>query len=100
VSLDAVGEAAGPDRLAPADRPHAGPEQRARGRELEAAVAEALSELPVTQRAIVELRSLGHSAVEIAEMLGLSPANTRVLLHRARRALADRLLPFIEDHVT
>ena len=33
-------------------------------------------------------------------MLEISHANARVLLHRARRTLAARLRPFIEDHVT
>ena len=83
-----------------ADRADADPEHRAIRGELEAAVAAALAELPVTQRAIVELRGLGHSLVEVADMLEISHANARVMLHRARRTLATRLRPFIEDHVT
>lgn len=83
-----------------ADRLDANPEHQAIRGELEVAVAEAIAGLPVTQRAVVELRSLGHPLVEVAEMLELSPANTRVLLHRARQALAARLRPFIEDHET
>jgi RNA polymerase sigma-70 factor (ECF subfamily) len=82
-----------------ADRPDVQPEHRAIQGELEAAVAEALTELPVTQRAIVELRSMGHSVLEIANMLEISHTNARVQLHRARQALATRLRPFIEDHV-
>lgn len=88
------------DAREPEAEPAEGPEPRAIHGELEAAVAEALAELPAVQRAIVELRSLGHDAVEIAEMLQISHANARVLLHRARQALAKRLGPFIEDHVT
>jgi RNA polymerase sigma-70 factor (ECF subfamily) len=95
VSLDAAGGAPGPEGK-PDDQPQ---EQAIRG-ELEAAVAAALAELPVTQRAIVELRGLGHSSAEVAEMLEISPANERILLHRARQAMAVRLRPFIEDHVT
>jgi RNA polymerase sigma factor (sigma-70 family) len=100
VSLDAAEHGSGPDRRSLADRSEAGPEQRAIHGELEDAVAVALAELPVTQRAIVELRSLGHSLVEIADMLEISHANARVSLHRARQTLATRLRPFIEDPVT
>jgi len=88
------------ERRALADKPEGQPDIRAIQGELEAAVAEALAELPVAQRAIVELRSLGHSLAEAAEMLEVSHANARVLLHRARRTLATRLRPFIEDQVT
>ena len=100
VSLDAAEQGLGSDGRSLADRSDAGPEHRAIHGELEAAVAAALAELPVTQRAIVELRSLGHTSAEIADMLEISHANARVLLHRARQTLATRLRPFIEDHVT
>jgi RNA polymerase sigma-70 factor (ECF subfamily) len=100
VSLDAAEQGSGEDRLYLAVEADADPEHRAIREELEAAVATALTELPVTQRAIVELRSLGHSLVEIADMLEISHANARVMLHCARRTLATRLGPFIEDHVT
>ena len=50
---------AGSDRLALAAKADADPEHRAICGELEAAVAAALAELPVTQRAIVELQQPG-----------------------------------------
>lgn len=100
VSLDAAEQGTGVDRLALAARADTDPEHRATCGELEAAVAAALAELPVTQRAIVELSGLGHSLVEIADMLEISHANARVMNHRARRTLATLLRPFIEDHVT
>jgi RNA polymerase sigma-70 factor (ECF subfamily) len=100
VSLETIEDAVGPDRLALADRPEASPEHLAMSGELEAAIAEAMTHLPVTQRAIVQLRSLGHPTAEVAEMVGVSPAHARVLLHRARQTLADLLRPFIEDSVT
>ena len=100
VSLEAAEHGIGADSRSLADRSDAEPEQRAIQGELEAAIAEALTGLPVTQRAIVELRSLGHSLLEIAEMLEMSHTNARVLLHRARQTLATHLRPFIEDHVT
>jgi RNA polymerase sigma-70 factor (ECF subfamily) len=100
VSLDAAGPGSGADRIPLTATADADPEHRAIRGELEAAVAAALNELPVTQRAIVELSSLGHSMVEVADMLEISHANARVMLHRARRTLAARLRPFIEDQVT
>jgi RNA polymerase sigma-70 factor (ECF subfamily) len=81
-------------------RADASPERQAMSRELEQAVGAALYELPVNQRAVVELSSLGYSIVEIAEMLDLSHGNVRVILHRARQALAARLRPLIEENVS
>ena len=49
VSLDAAEQGRGADRLSLADKSDAGPEHRAIHGELEAAVAAALAELPVTQ---------------------------------------------------
>jgi RNA polymerase sigma-70 factor (ECF subfamily) len=100
VSLHAAGEGLRSTGWPLVDKSEAGPEQQAIHGELEDAVATALGELPVTQRAIVELRCLGHTSAEVAEMLEISQANERVLLHRARQTLATRLRPFIEDHVT
>ncbi|MCA9648960.1 MAG: sigma-70 family RNA polymerase sigma factor [Myxococcales bacterium] len=49
----------------------------------------ALEALTPAQRAIVLLRDvLGYSGPEAAELLEVSPQNARVLLHRARQALA------------
>ena len=100
VSIEAAeqGPGGGSDSLA--DESAGRPESRAMYRELEDAVAGALAELPETQRAVVELRSLGHSLVEVADMLELSHTNARVLLHRARQSLAQRLRSFIEENVT
>jgi RNA polymerase sigma-70 factor (ECF subfamily) len=64
--------------------------------ELEWAVAEALEQLPPMQRAAVELKGLGHSLQEIAEILEVSATNAGVLVHRGRQNLAERLAPFLE----
>lgn len=49
----------------------------------------ALEALPPMPRAALVLRdALGYSGPETAEVLGVSPENARVLLHRARKALA------------
>jgi RNA polymerase sigma factor (sigma-70 family) len=81
----------------PVDHRTAGPLEIAMAHELGRAVELAMNELPVAQRAAVELRSLGHTLVEVAEMLDVSHANARVLVHRARAELAARLSPFIEE---
>jgi RNA polymerase sigma-70 factor (ECF subfamily) len=65
--------------------------------ELEKAVAAALEELPALQRAAIELKGLGHSQREIAEILEVSQANAGVLVHRGRQTLAVLLAPFLED---
>ncbi len=75
------------------------PQQQAMQHELEAAIDVALGELSPTQRAIVQLRSIGHSLLEVAELLDISHANARALLHRARARLAVRLRPFLHEQV-
>ena len=55
------------------------------------------SRLTVAQRGALELKSLGYSLDEIAEALGTSPSNAGVLVHRARKILADRLARFLEE---
>jgi RNA polymerase sigma-70 factor (ECF subfamily) len=96
LSLDDVGGGDGlHERLA--DRSAAPPEQALRLEELQRAVAEGLSLLPVSQRAALEMKSLGHSVKDIAAALGVNANYVGVLIHRARRALADHLAPFLED---
>jgi RNA polymerase sigma factor (sigma-70 family) len=75
-----------------------GPEDEAIGRELEDAVATAIAGLPVNQRAVIELVSLGYPVNEVAEMLDITAGNARVLLHRARQVLATQLRSQIEEH--
>ena len=96
-SLNHLEQDGGRDRHALADGRADQPVQRAILHELEQAVVAAMSELPVAQRAAIELRSMGHSLIEVADMLEISPANARVVLHRARTALATKLHPFIES---
>jgi RNA polymerase sigma-70 factor, ECF subfamily len=63
--------------------------------ELADAVGRALARLPVRQRAAIELKSQGHSLQAVAEILGLSPNNAGVLIHRARAALEVWLAPYV-----
>ncbi len=52
----------------------------------------ALSELPARQRQVVTMRDVcGMSSEEVCAALGISPANQRVLLHRARAVLRAAL---------
>ncbi|MEW4488158.1 RNA polymerase sigma factor [Thalassoglobus sp. JC818] len=73
------------------------PLQAAVRRELDDAVGIALAELPVEQRAVIELHVMGHTTSDIANMLELTPENVRVLRHRARKQLAAQLRPFLEN---
>lgn len=98
-SLEAVARSPEANAIWMTDRTQAGPEQHAMGRELEEAIEDALGELTVTQRAVVQLRSLGYSLVEVAEMLEISHANARTLLHRGREKLAIRLRPYLEENL-
>jgi RNA polymerase sigma-70 factor (ECF subfamily) len=51
-------------------------------------LARALTDLPQRQRAVVELRDVhGLDSEEVCELLGLTAANQRVLLHRGRARL-------------
>jgi len=57
-----------------------------------AALVACLAGLPARQRAVVELRDVaGLPGDEVCELLGISPANQRVLLHRGRSALRAAL---------
>jgi RNA polymerase sigma-70 factor (ECF subfamily) len=73
------------------------PPRAALDAELERAVEDGLARLPQTQRAAIELKSLGHSLAEIAEILDVTPTNAGVLIHRGRQELARLLAPFLED---
>lgn len=81
----------------PADQRTPAPESIVIHRELNDAVAAALAELPAPQRAAVELKSLGYSQPEIAEMLNVSPSNAGVLVHRGRQKLAELLAVFLRE---
>ncbi|HEV2373077.1 MAG TPA: sigma-70 family RNA polymerase sigma factor [Streptosporangiaceae bacterium] len=61
------------------------PEHAVSAAELRRVVDDAITELPVRQRAVITARDvLGLPGDEVAALFGLSEANQRVLLHRAR----------------
>ena len=72
------------------------PDARVLADELGTRLTDAIAALPVAQRTVLELRDVqGLSAAEVCEMLDISEANQRVLLHRGRskaRALLERYL--------
>lgn len=64
------------------------PEDRMLAEETSALVAAAIEKLPDRQRRVITLRDIeGWDADEVCQSLGLSAANQRVLLHRARAAV-------------
>jgi len=72
------------------------PERVLLSQEARAIVDAALATLPVSQRLVVTLRDVqGFSAEEACELLGVSEANQRVLLHRAR----GRVRSALEDYL-
>jgi RNA polymerase sigma-70 factor (ECF subfamily) len=65
-------------------------------REREALIQDALDALPSHYEKVIRLRDLEeYSTREAARTLGLTEVNTRVRLHRARRALNDLLAPYL-----
>jgi len=72
------------------------PEKVAEGKELAAAIEEGLARLPENQRAALHLKTTGSSLKEIAEILGVTESNAGVLVHRARRAMAEWLAPLLD----
>lgn len=60
--------------------------------EVRTVIVAALEQLPARQRMVINLRDvLGYGAHEVREILEISAANQRVLLHRARAFVRGRL---------
>lgn len=73
------------------------PETGLLSRELRAQLLSAVERLSADQRAVITLRDLvGLPAAEVCQLLDLSDANQRVLLHRARARVRTALMPFVE----
>jgi RNA polymerase sigma-70 factor, ECF subfamily len=70
-------------------------------RELRTIIEDALGSLPARQRVVITLRDVeGHSSEDVCDMLEISPANQRVLLHRARAAVRARLEGYLSNTAT
>jgi RNA polymerase sigma-70 factor, ECF subfamily len=64
--------------------------------ELREQVTAAIASLPARQQEVITLRDVeGWSADEVCELLDLSAANQRVLLHRARMKVREILEPYL-----
>ncbi|HTN52431.1 MAG TPA: sigma-70 family RNA polymerase sigma factor [Anaeromyxobacter sp.] len=78
--------------------PHPGrsPEEDAAGRQLQAALDEAIGALEPMYREVLVLRDVeGLAASEVAEILGLSVEAVKSRLHRARVSVRDRVAPVL-----
>ena len=61
-------------------------------------VRTAIDTLPARQRVVITLRDvIGHSSDEVCQMLDITGANQRVMLHRARAAVRACLAPYLEQ---
>jgi RNA polymerase sigma-70 factor (ECF subfamily) len=76
------------------------PEGSALGREFVAVARRELDKLPERQRLVVTLRDmLGFDSGEVCELLDISVANQRVLLHRGRAAVRRALEDYVKESV-
>jgi len=72
------------------------PESRLLGREANAKVRAAIEALPPKHREVIVLRDVAQlDAREVADLLGISPENQRVRLHRARAAVRRALEEYL-----
>jgi RNA polymerase sigma-70 factor (ECF subfamily) len=72
------------------------PESNVLAGEIGERLTAAIADLPASQRAVIELRDVqGLTSVEVCELLDITEANQRVLLHRARA----RVRQLLEDYL-
>ncbi|HEY4311068.1 MAG TPA: sigma-70 family RNA polymerase sigma factor [Pirellulales bacterium] len=91
MSLDEVGRASTDGKWELQDAAAMVPPDLAIAEEMRKLVHLGLAALPVRQRSAIELWSFGYNTHEIADMLSLSGSNVRVIIHRARTAMAEFL---------
>ncbi len=92
-SLEAGPEGGDAGRVAD---PARGPEESLAGRQIEAALEEAIGALAPMYREVLVLRDVeGLSAAEVAEVLGLRVEAVKSRLHRARVAVRERVAPLL-----
>jgi RNA polymerase sigma-70 factor (ECF subfamily) len=91
VSLDDLGQPATGSSWELEDKSASTPIDLVLSQELRTAIDDGLQTLSIRQRSVLELSSLGYRPAEIAEMLETPPEHVRVLLFRARQAMAAYL---------
>ena len=108
---EADSPAVAPDRFVPADRAKWArhwitfprnwveiPEERFLARETLELVRQAITRLPATQQQVINLRDVhGWTATEVCSTFGVSEANQRVLLHRARSKVRRALERYLGE---
>lgn len=78
--------------------PWPGPEDATLAAEVRARAAAAVAALPDRQRVVITLRDIeGYEPAEVCEILEISAANQRVLLHRARAYVRGRLEAYFAE---
>ena len=76
------------------------PDRIVLGKESRAMIDGVIATLPASQRLVITLRDVqGFSAEEACELLGVSEANQRVLLHRARTRVRSALEDYVGERV-
>ena len=74
------------------------PEQRLLGDETRRVIDAAIDRLPPNQAAVIRLRDVeGFGSAEVCDLLDISEANQRVLLHRARSKVRAALERYLEE---
>jgi RNA polymerase sigma-70 factor (ECF subfamily) len=74
------------------------PEARLLAQETITYVQRSLAALPTNQQAVLRLRDVsGWSSAEVCRLLGISEANERVLLHRARSRVRQALEQYLQE---
>lgn len=73
------------------------PEENVLARELNTRIESAIAALPRGQQAVITLRDVeGWSADEVCDALDISQVNQRVLLHRARARVREKLGSYVD----
>lgn len=86
-ALSTEGASDGWDRISPWD---ASSDKVSERNKAAALIAQAVDSLPKQARQVYQLRDVeGFSGEEVAKLVGISDANVRVQLHRARRQIVD-----------
>jgi RNA polymerase sigma-70 factor (ECF subfamily) len=87
-----------PGHWATPPRPWEDPERRLQSLEARERLREAIAALPPVQQAVLTLRDVeGLEAGEVCALLGLTPGNQRVILHRGRAKVRDALERWFDE---